>query len=94
MLNYQIIYTDALEKALDENGYELVSYNPFGSQIRSMQCWEVRADVEDKATGEIITIMVLQSYNTLVAYKMNGITYYCGKWSRTTSKQTNIWSRL
>ena len=94
MLNYQIIHTDALEKTLERNGYELVSYTPSGAQLRSMQAWEINADVEDMRTGEIITIKVLQSYQTLVAYKMNGITYPCGKWSRTTSKQTNIWSAM
>jgi hypothetical protein len=91
---YSINYTNAFENTLRQNGYRLIDYTNFGNtQVRSMQAWNVKADVEDLSTGEVITIDVLQSYNTLVAYKMNGETIRCGRWSSTTSKQTTIWAR-
>lgn len=94
MKQYSIKYTNAFENTLNQNGYRLIDYTNFGNtQVRSMQAWNVKADVEDLSTGEVITIDVLQSYNTLVAYKMNGETVRCGHWSSTTSKQTTIWSR-
>lgn len=94
MKQYSIRNTTALENTLKENGYRLIDYTDFGNtQVRSMQAWNVKADVEDLSTGELITIDVLQSYNTLVAYKMGGETIRCGHWSSTTSKQTTIWSR-
>jgi len=94
MKNYSIRNTEALRNTLNENGYRLIDYTEYGNpQVRSMQAWEVLADVEDLSTGEVLTIPVLQSYWTLVAYKMNGETIRCGRWSSTTSKQTTIWSR-
>lgn len=94
MKQYSIRNTSALENTLKENGYRLIDFTEYGNaQVRSMQAWEVLADVEDLASGEVITIPVLQSYWTLVAYKMNGETIRCGRWSSTTSKQTTIWSR-
>ena len=94
MKQYSIKYTNALENTLNQNGYRLIDYTDYGNtQFRSMQAWNVKADVEDISTGEVITIDVLQSYNTLVAYKMNGETVRCGRWSSTTSKQTTIWAR-
>lgn len=94
MKNYSIRNTEALRNTLNENGYRLIDYTEYGNtQVRSMQAWEVLADVEDLSTGEVLTIPVLQSYWTLVAYKMNGKTIRCGRWSSTTSKQTTIWER-
>ena len=94
MKQYSIKYTNAFENTLNQNGYRLIDYTDYGNtQFRSMQAWNVKADVEDLSTGEVITIDVLQSYNTLVAYKMNGETVRCGRCSSTTSKQTTIWSR-
>lgn len=94
MKQYSIKNTSALENTLKENGYRLITYTNYGNtQVRSMQAWQRWADVEDLSTGEVLTIPVLQSYNTLVAYKMNGKTVRCGHWSSTTSKQTTIWSR-
>ena len=94
MKSYSIRNTTALENTLKENGYRLIDYTEYGNpQVRSMQAWQVLADVEDLSTGEVLTIPVLQSYWTLVAYKMNGETIRCGRWSSTTSKQTTVWSR-
>ena len=94
MKQYQIKNTTALENTLKENGWRLIDYTDFGNiQLNSMQAWQVLADVENLETGEVKTIPVLQSYYTLVAYKMDGQTIRCGKWSTTTSKQTTVWSR-
>ena len=93
MKQYNINRMNAFENTLEANGYKLIKLDRFGPQFKSMQAWTVKAEVEDQTTGEVIAIDVLQSYNTLVAYKMNGQTIRCGKWSTTTSKQTTIWSR-
>ena len=94
MKQYSIRYTTALENTLKENGYRLVNYSDFGGrQLRSCQAWTVKGEIEDQTTGEVIPVDILQSYNTLVAYKLNGETIRCGKWSSTTSKQTSQWAR-
>lgn len=92
MKQYHISFTDALKNTLKENGFRLIDYSERGRQLGSMQAWEVTADIEDQKTGEVLTVPVLQSYYTLVAYKLNGKTIRCGKWSRTTSKQTSKWA--
>ena len=91
MLNYQIISIDALENTLKENGYRLISFERFGPQLRSMQAWTIDGEVEDLNTGEVLPIEILQSYYTLVAYKLNGKAVRCGRWSTSTSKQSTIW---
>ena len=94
MLNYQILHTDALEDTLNTNGYRLLKFEPFGLQINNCQAWEIDGEVEDMTTGEVLHVDILQSYNTLVAYRLNGAVTRCGKWSTTTSKQTTTWERL
>lgn len=97
MKQYSISYTGDFRNTLEENGYKLIPFSyaySKGKQIGSMQAWEVKAEIEDQTTGEVLTIPVLQSYYTLVAYKIGGKTVRCGKWSRTTSKQTSTWERM
>lgn len=94
MMQYKIRYTQELEETLEENNFKLISYEPKGKQIRSMQCWEIKGEAEEQNTGEIRQIKILQSYETLVAYKMNDKVYRCGHWSSTTSKQTTLWERM
>ena len=92
MKQYSIHYTEAFENTLNANGYRLIDFSERGQQFGAKQAWTIMADVEDQKTGEVKTIPVLQSYYTLVAYKMDGQTIRCGKWSSTTSKQTSQWS--
>lgn len=98
MKQYRIHYYDAFAKTLKENGLRIIDLDRLfcetnGKHVRSMQAWEIETEAEDLETGEVLPIKVLQSYYTLVAYKMNGETVRCGHWSSTTSKQTTIWSR-
>ena len=60
MKQYSIKYTNAFENTLNQNGYRLIDYTNYGNtQVRSMQAWNVKADVEDLSTGEVITIDAL-----------------------------------
>lgn len=94
MKQYKIEKTSQFFDYLDKNEMELVDMDVFGKQVNSMQCWEIKGKIKD-ALGDIWDIMILQSYNTLVAFiDLEGKDLYIiDKFSRTISKQITIWSR-
>ena len=54
-------------------------------QIDNCQAWVVR----DTANG----LVCLQSYSTIVSFKLGGETVHLGKWSVTTSKHQSAFAR-
>lgn len=94
MKQYAIYNTTALENTLKENGLRLISFSDRGRQLNSCQAWTVSGEVEDQTTGEVLPIDILQSYYTLVSYKLNGQAVRCGRWSTTTSRQQSWFERL
>ena len=94
MKQYSIIHTDDLNKTLWDNGYVLYALTSQAvRQLRSCQARVLDGQAINRDTNELVNITVLQSYNTLVAYKMNGKTIRCGYYSPTTSRQTSWFSR-
>ena len=93
MLNYSINHTEDLERVLNEKGYRLLSYDFFGQQLRNCQAWIIEGSIESMNDGDVESIYILQSYNTLVAFILDGVCYRCGRWSTTTSKQTTWFER-
>lgn len=93
MKQYDVMYIEDLERTLGSKGYALIRLDTAGKQLGSMQAWEVSGKVRNNDTGKESPIRILQSYNTLVSYELNGEYVRCGKWGRTTSKQQTEWER-
>ena len=93
MKQYPILHTDNFYDYANDFGYDVLELREQGRQLRDCQAWIIKADMMNKETGEVFQADVLQSYNTLVAFKLDGKTFRCGKYSRTTSKQTSWFER-
>lgn len=94
MKQYQIEKIADFYKYLDRKELELIEIKVIGSQVKSMQCWELKGKIKDKM-GNVSNIVILQSYYTLVAFiNLKDYTLHTWKqYSPTTSRQITIWSR-
>lgn len=93
MKQYPILHTDNFYNYAHDFGYDVLELKSQGKQLRDCQAWIIKAKMMDRETGEVFQADVLQSYNTLVTFKLDGKTFRCGKYSRTTSKQTSWFER-
>ena len=98
MKQYPILHANDFYEYAYDLGYSVLTEDQElreqkGRQLRDCQAWIIKAEMMDKKTGEVFQADVLQSYNTLVAFKLDGKTFRCGKYSRTTSRQTSWFER-
>ena len=94
MKRYELVHMKNFMCFLQEKGLDVVggSFKNW-QQFNHCQAWYCEATLEDFITGECYDVLLLQSYETLVAvyWLDNGKCERLGKYSTTTSKQTTQW---
>ena len=94
MKRQELLFTEDLDKFMEEEHYKIVEGMHDWRQFRNCQAWYCKAKLGNEHGTK--DVLILQSYSTAVAVwiRETGECIRLRRYSRTTSKQTTQWENM